>query len=56
MLFVGQVAVTAVAMSFDKDQALENGRHSGEKTQIKGELFKYIHVLQNSVKSSSVSR
>ncbi|XP_057203665.1 C2 domain-containing protein 5 isoform X11 [Triplophysa rosa] len=30
-----QVAVTAVAMSFDKDQALENGRHGGEKTQIK---------------------
>ncbi|KAA0715205.1 C2 domain-containing protein 5 [Triplophysa tibetana] len=30
-----QLAVTAVAMSFDKDQALENGRHGGEKTQIK---------------------
>nr|XP_055029863.1 C2 domain-containing protein 5 isoform X18 [Misgurnus anguillicaudatus] len=31
-----QVAVTAVAMSFDKDQTLENGKHSGQKTLIKG--------------------
>ncbi|XP_058243728.1 C2 domain-containing protein 5 isoform X10 [Hemibagrus wyckioides] len=31
-----QVAVTAVAMSFDKDQTQENGRQSGEKTLIKG--------------------
>ncbi|XP_058243726.1 C2 domain-containing protein 5 isoform X8 [Hemibagrus wyckioides] len=30
-----QVAVTAVAMSFDKDQTQENGRQSGEKTLIK---------------------
>ncbi|XP_053356264.1 C2 domain-containing protein 5 isoform X3 [Clarias gariepinus] len=30
-----QVAVTAVAMSIDKDQTLENGRQSGEKTLIK---------------------
>ncbi|XP_043120497.1 C2 domain-containing protein 5 isoform X2 [Puntigrus tetrazona] len=30
-----QVAVTAVAMSFDKEQPLENGRQSGEKTLIK---------------------
>ncbi|KAI5098531.1 C2 domain-containing protein 5 isoform X9, partial [Silurus meridionalis] len=30
-----QVAVTAVAMSFDKEQTQENGRHSGEKTLIK---------------------
>lgn len=33
---VCQVAVTAVAMSFDKDQTQENGRQSGEKTLIKG--------------------
>ncbi|XP_053478428.1 C2 domain-containing protein 5 isoform X8 [Ictalurus furcatus] len=31
-----QVAVTAVAMSFDKDMAQENGRQSREKTLIKG--------------------
>uniref|UniRef100_A0A8C2K5Q1 C2 domain-containing protein 5 n=1 Tax=Cyprinus carpio TaxID=7962 RepID=A0A8C2K5Q1_CYPCA len=31
-----QVAVTAVAMSFDKEQTLENGKRSGEKTLIKG--------------------
>ncbi|XP_051512073.1 C2 domain-containing protein 5 isoform X3 [Myxocyprinus asiaticus] len=30
-----QVAVTAVAMSFYKDQTLENGRQSGDKTLIK---------------------
>ncbi|XP_016339106.1 C2 domain-containing protein 5 isoform X3 [Sinocyclocheilus anshuiensis] len=30
-----QVAVTAVAMSFDKEQLLENGKQSGEKTLIK---------------------
>ncbi|XP_016308503.1 C2 domain-containing protein 5-like isoform X6 [Sinocyclocheilus anshuiensis] len=30
-----QVAVTAVAMSFDKEQSLENGKQSGEKTLIK---------------------
>uniref|UniRef100_A0A8C2PNM5 C2 domain-containing protein 5 n=1 Tax=Cyprinus carpio TaxID=7962 RepID=A0A8C2PNM5_CYPCA len=30
-----QVAVTAVAMSFDKEQPLENGKQSGEKTLIK---------------------
>ncbi|XP_047678188.1 C2 domain-containing protein 5 isoform X7 [Tachysurus fulvidraco] len=30
-----QVAVTAVAMSFDKEQTQENGRQSGEKTLIK---------------------
>uniref|UniRef100_A0A8C2JZM8 C2 domain-containing protein 5 n=1 Tax=Cyprinus carpio TaxID=7962 RepID=A0A8C2JZM8_CYPCA len=30
-----QVAVTAVAMSFDKEQTLENGKRSGEKTLIK---------------------
>ncbi|XP_016147360.1 C2 domain-containing protein 5 isoform X2 [Sinocyclocheilus grahami] len=30
-----QVAVTAVAMSFDKEQTLENGKQSGEKTLIK---------------------
>ncbi|XP_052008241.1 C2 domain-containing protein 5-like isoform X5 [Xyrauchen texanus] len=30
-----QVAVTAVAMSFDKEQTLENGRQSGDKTLIK---------------------
>ncbi|TTN17663.1 C2 domain-containing protein 5 [Bagarius yarrelli] len=30
-----QVAVTAVAMSFDKDQTLENGRVGGEKTLTK---------------------
>ncbi|MCJ8733655.1 hypothetical protein PDJAM_G00226130 [Pangasius djambal] len=30
-----QVAVTAVAMSFDKDQTQENSRQSGEKTLIK---------------------
>ncbi|KAF5889337.1 C2 domain-containing protein 5 isoform X7, partial [Clarias magur] len=30
-----QVAVTAVAMSIDKDQTLVNGRQSGEKTLIK---------------------
>uniref|UniRef100_A0A8C1TRM8 C2 domain-containing protein 5 n=1 Tax=Cyprinus carpio TaxID=7962 RepID=A0A8C1TRM8_CYPCA len=35
-----QVAVTAVAMSFDKEQPLENGKQSGEKTLIKGK-----HVL-----------
>uniref|UniRef100_A0A671LJ11 C2 domain-containing protein 5 n=1 Tax=Sinocyclocheilus anshuiensis TaxID=1608454 RepID=A0A671LJ11_9TELE len=35
-----QVAVTAVAMSFDKEQLLENGKQSGEKTLIKGK-----HVL-----------
>ncbi|XP_016403118.1 C2 domain-containing protein 5-like [Sinocyclocheilus rhinocerous] len=29
------VAVTAVAMSFDKEQTLENGKQSGEKTLIK---------------------
>ncbi|XP_053090869.1 C2 domain-containing protein 5 isoform X5 [Pangasianodon hypophthalmus] len=31
-----QVAVTAVAMSFDKDQTQENSRQSGEKTLIRG--------------------
>nr|XP_021323287.1 C2 domain-containing protein 5 isoform X9 [Danio rerio] len=30
-----QVAVTAVAMSFDKEQILENGKQSGEKTLTK---------------------
>ncbi|XP_067246056.1 C2 domain-containing protein 5 isoform X9 [Chanodichthys erythropterus] len=30
-----QVAVTAVAMSFDKEQTLENGKQSGDKTLIK---------------------
>ncbi|XP_026855271.2 C2 domain-containing protein 5 isoform X25 [Electrophorus electricus] len=30
-----QVAVTAVAMSFDKDQSQENGRQSGDKTLMK---------------------
>ncbi|XP_051580890.1 C2 domain-containing protein 5-like isoform X7 [Myxocyprinus asiaticus] len=30
-----QVAVTAVAMSFNKEQTLENGRQSGDKTLIK---------------------
>lgn len=30
-----QVAVTAVAMSFEKEQTLENGKQSGEKTLIK---------------------
>lgn len=38
-----------MAMSFDKDQALENGRHCGEKTQIKGEMtvmyFKTFRVF-----------
>uniref|UniRef100_A0A673KIX3 C2 domain-containing protein 5 n=1 Tax=Sinocyclocheilus rhinocerous TaxID=307959 RepID=A0A673KIX3_9TELE len=38
-----QVAVTAVAMSFDKEQLLENGKQSGEKTLIKGK-----HVLYSS--------
>uniref|UniRef100_A0A8B9J7L9 C2 calcium dependent domain containing 5 n=1 Tax=Astyanax mexicanus TaxID=7994 RepID=A0A8B9J7L9_ASTMX len=32
-----QVAVTAVAMSFDKEQTLENGRQSCDKTLMKGE-------------------
>uniref|UniRef100_A0A673G9U8 C2 domain-containing protein 5 n=1 Tax=Sinocyclocheilus rhinocerous TaxID=307959 RepID=A0A673G9U8_9TELE len=36
VLFNWQVAVTAVAMSFDKEQTLENGKQSGEKTLIKG--------------------
>uniref|UniRef100_A0A673G1U7 C2 domain-containing protein 5 n=1 Tax=Sinocyclocheilus rhinocerous TaxID=307959 RepID=A0A673G1U7_9TELE len=35
VLFNWQVAVTAVAMSFDKEQTLENGKQSGEKTLIK---------------------
>ncbi|XP_059421293.1 C2 domain-containing protein 5-like isoform X2 [Carassius carassius] len=30
-----QVAVTAVALSFDKEQTLENGKQSGEQTLIK---------------------
>ncbi|XP_062861300.1 C2 domain-containing protein 5 isoform X2 [Trichomycterus rosablanca] len=30
-----QVAVTAVAMTFDNDQVLENGKHSGDKTLTK---------------------
>uniref|UniRef100_A0A671KI32 C2 domain-containing protein 5-like n=1 Tax=Sinocyclocheilus anshuiensis TaxID=1608454 RepID=A0A671KI32_9TELE len=37
-----QVAVTAVAMSFDKEQSLENGKQSGEKTLIKGKHVLYV--------------
>lgn len=42
MLFNWQVAVTAVAMSFDKEQTLENGKQSVDKTQIKGEHVFYV--------------
>lgn len=42
VLFNWQVAVTAVAMSFDKEQTLENGKQSGDKTLIKGEHVLYV--------------
>uniref|UniRef100_A0A673G1D1 C2 domain-containing protein 5 n=1 Tax=Sinocyclocheilus rhinocerous TaxID=307959 RepID=A0A673G1D1_9TELE len=41
VLFNWQVAVTAVAMSFDKEQTLENGKQSGEKTLIKDEQLQF---------------
>uniref|UniRef100_A0A672PI90 C2 domain-containing protein n=1 Tax=Sinocyclocheilus grahami TaxID=75366 RepID=A0A672PI90_SINGR len=49
-----QVAVTAVAMSFDKEQTLENGKQSGEKTLIKGKhvlYVQYVHVRHTFLKS-----
>uniref|UniRef100_A0A672PI91 C2 domain-containing protein n=1 Tax=Sinocyclocheilus grahami TaxID=75366 RepID=A0A672PI91_SINGR len=51
-----QVAVTAVAMSFDKEQTLENGKQSGEKTLIKGKhvlYVQYVHVRHTFLKSRS---
>uniref|UniRef100_A0A671KI03 C2 domain-containing protein 5-like n=1 Tax=Sinocyclocheilus anshuiensis TaxID=1608454 RepID=A0A671KI03_9TELE len=51
-----QVAVTAVAMSFDKEQSLENGKQSGEKTLIKGKhvlYVQYVHVRHTFLKSRS---
>lgn len=39
---IWQVAVTAVAMSFDKEQTLENGKQSGDKTLIKGKHALYV--------------
>jgi len=37
-----QVAVTAVAMSFDKELTLENGKQCGDKSLKKGEHVVYV--------------
>ncbi|KAK3548931.1 hypothetical protein QTP70_021685 [Hemibagrus guttatus] len=50
-----QVAVTAVAMSFDKDQTQENGRQSGEKTLIKENEEQLQFPLELPAESSSSS-
>ncbi|XP_052387116.1 C2 domain-containing protein 5 isoform X9 [Carassius gibelio] len=55
-----QVAVTAVALSFDKEQTLENGKQSGEKTPIKAitendEQLQFNLELNAETSSSSIS-
>ncbi|XP_026120949.1 C2 domain-containing protein 5-like isoform X8 [Carassius auratus] len=55
-----QVAVTAVALSFDKVQTLENGKQSGEKTPIKAitendEQLQFNLELNAETSSSSIS-
>ncbi|XP_052387109.1 C2 domain-containing protein 5 isoform X2 [Carassius gibelio] len=52
-----QVAVTAVALSFDKEQTLENGKQSGEKTPIKenDEQLQFNLELNAETSSSSIS-
>ncbi|XP_053533774.1 C2 domain-containing protein 5 isoform X2 [Ictalurus punctatus] len=50
-----QVAVTAVAMSFDKDMAQENGRQSREKTLIKENEEQLQFPLELPAESSSSS-